>query len=162
MTLSILSDILLSNLPFARAEIRGNSENRSIRGEVNFYQIGENVIVAADINGLPQRGGNCECGVFGFHIHDGESCTGTREDPFADTKGHYNPKNCPHPCHAGDMPPLLENSGRAWMAFMTDRFSVTEIIGKTVVVHSKPDDFTTQPAGNSGQKIACGVIERLT
>ena len=60
------------------------------------------------------------------------------------------------------MPPLFGNSGRAWLAFLTDRITVDEIIGKTVVIHSAPDDFTTQPSGNSGSKIACGAIERLT
>ena len=72
---------------------------------------------------------------------------------------HYNPKDCPHPYHAGDMPPLFGNNGEAFMAFMTDRFTVEEIIGKTVIIHSNPDDFTTQPGGNSGEKIACGKIK---
>ena len=60
------------------------------------------------------------------------------------------------------MPPLFGNSGRAWMVFLTDRISVDEIIGKTVVIHSNPDDFVTRPSGNSGVKIACGEIVRLT
>lgn len=46
------------------------------------------------------------------------------------------------------------------MAFTTDRFSVEEIVGKTIIIHSNVDDFTTQPGGNSGEKIACGVIKR--
>jgi Cu-Zn family superoxide dismutase len=58
------------------------------------------------------------------------------------------------------MPPLFAGTGRAFLAFFTDRFTVDEIIGRTVVVHAKPDDFTTQPSGNSGSKIACGQIRR--
>ena len=46
------------------------------------------------------------------------------------------------------------------MNFLTDRFTLKEIIGRTVVIHSMPDDFTSQPSGNSGEKIACGVIKR--
>jgi len=44
---------------------------------------------------------------------------------------------------------------------MTDSFTVKEIIGKTVVIHSMPDDFTTQPSGNAGSKIGCGVIQQV-
>lgn len=62
--------------------------------------------------------------------------------------------------HAGDLPPLLSCQGNAYLSVKTDRFSVNEIIGRTVVIHSNPDDFHTQPAGNAGKKIACGVIQR--
>jgi Cu-Zn family superoxide dismutase len=50
--------------------------------------------------------------------------------------------------------------GNAIMAVKTNRFSIHEIIGRTVVIHSQPDDFTSQPAGNAGTKIACGVIRK--
>jgi len=59
------------------------------------------------------------------------------------------------------MPPLFCVGNRAFLAFLTDRFSVNEILGKTVVIHDGLDDFTTQPSGNSGNKIACGVISRV-
>ena len=156
VTICDLAQMLFLNSVSAKARVTGNG----INGEVNFYQLDDRVLVTAEVEGLPKKSFDCECGVFGFHIHEGESCTGTAEDPFADTKGHYNPDKCPHPCHAGDMPPLFGNDGSAWMAFITDRFEVRNIIGKTVVIHSMPDDFTTQPAGNSGKKIACGVIEQ--
>ncbi len=162
MTISMLSDILLSNFPFARAEIKGSAAYPNIHGGVDFFGLDKGVIFAADIDGLPVGDDACACKGLGFHIHEGGSCTGTQQDPFADTKGHFNPDNCLHPCHAGDMPPLFGNSGRAWMAFLTDRISVDDIIGKTVVIHSDPDDFVTQPSGKSGVKIACGEIKRLT
>lgn len=60
--------------------------------------------------------------------------------------------------NAGDLPPLFENNGLAVSVFLTNRFSVNQIIGKTIIIHDKPDDFTTDPSGNSGTKIACGVI----
>ncbi len=80
---------------------------------------------------------------------------------FPNTGNHYNPGNVPHPEHAGDLPPLLSNNGYAWMSFYTSRVNVEDIIGRSIVIHSMRDDFTTQPSGNSGDKIGCGVIERL-
>ena len=95
------------------------------------------------------------------HIHEGTSCTGNKEDEFADAMSHYNPKKCSHPYHAGDLPPLMSYGGRAYLAVITDRFSLADIIGRTVVIHGMPDDFRSQPAGNSGAKIACGSIQRI-
>ncbi len=74
--------------------------------------------------------------------------------------GHFNPGGMSHPFHAGDFPPLLSNQGYAWTAFFDRRFTIDEIIGKTVVIHSRPDDFSSQPSGNSGNPLACGEIRR--
>jgi Cu-Zn family superoxide dismutase len=148
------------NRPAARAAIKGSAQYPDIYGYVHFYQTEMGVMVVAEIFGLPIPANPCESPVFGFHIHSGGSCTGTETDPFADTMTHYNPKNCPHPYHAGDMPPLFGNQGYAFLMFLTNRFTVREIIGTTVIIHDKPDDFTTQPSGNSGNKIACGVIQK--
>ena len=157
MNICEFADMLLSDRS-AAAEIHGGPENGSIKGTVSFYELNGRMLVVADVKGLPE-GKDCACRVFGFHIHNGGSCSGNAAEPFADTDGHYNPGACPHPCHAGDMPPLFGNSGEAFMAFLTERFRLSDIIGKTVLIHDMPDDFTTQPAGNSGKKIACGVIK---
>jgi len=77
---------------------------------------------------------------------------------FSGTGSHYDPANRPHPRLAGDLPPLLACRGNAYLSVKTDQFSVNDIIGRTVVIHSDPHDFHTQPAGNAGTKIACGVI----
>lgn len=82
-------------------------------------------------------------------------------NPFADVMTHYDPNGCGHLYHAGDLLPLFGNDGLAFCAFLTNRFPVDEVIGRTVIVHDHPDDFTTQPSGNSGTKIACGVIRRV-
>ena len=89
----------------------------------------------------------------------GTSCTGNSDDEFANAKAHYNPKNCPHPFHVGDLPPLIENNGYSYMRVFINKFKVKDIIGKVIIIHDMPDDFTTQPSGNSGTKIACGKIE---
>lgn len=74
--------------------------------------------------------------------------------------GHFNPGGMAHPFHAGDMPPLLSNQGYAWTAFFDRRFTIEDIIGKTVIIHTGADDFTSQPSGNSGNQLACGEIRR--
>ena len=149
---------VLRRIPNATAQLRGSEEYSDIKGEVRFYQTNLGTIVAAEVNGLPSPESLCASPVFGFHIHGGGSCTGNQADPFADALTHYDPYNCPHPYHAGDMPPLFPSRGYAFSLFITDRFTVREIIGKTVMIHSMPDDFTTQPSGNAGSKIACGEI----
>ena len=110
------------------------------------------------MDGLPSAGNKCSQEFFGFHIHAGESCTGNPADPFADARAHFNPEDCGHPSHAGDLPPLFGNDGKSISVFLTNRFTVSEVIGKAIIIHGKSDDFTTQPSENAGQKIACGII----
>ncbi|NLH01091.1 MAG: superoxide dismutase family protein [Clostridiales bacterium] len=149
--------------PDAAAVISGSDEYPEIKGLVSFCQTPKGVIVTSEIWGLPDKeNSSCSNPVFAMHIHSGSSCTGNADDPFADTEGHFNPEGCIHPAHAGDLPPLFSNRGLAWCSVLTDRFKVRSVIGKTVVIHRQPDDFTTQPSGNSGRKIACGVIKRLS
>ncbi len=146
-----------SRHPKAVAYVSGSSEYSLIKGIVRFYNSAYGVFVIAQISGLP-IGNMCASPIFGFHIHEGASCSGNADDPFADTLTHYNPKGCPHPYHAGDLPPLFSANGYAYSAVLTNRFTIDEIVGKTIVIHSSPDDFTSQPSGNAGEKIACGVI----
>ena len=149
---------ILSKPPNAIAHISGSRAQPQIRGKVCFWQTQRGVLMAAEILGLKSSQNPCESSVFGFHIHEGESCTGNADDAFSDVGMHYNPNGCPHAQHAGDLPPLFENNGYAFSAFLTNRFTTDEIIGRTIIIHSLPDDFTTQPSGNSGEKIACGEI----
>ena len=132
----------------AMAILRGKGK---LRGTVKLYSVPGGSLVAAEVTGLPEN----DSGFFALHFHEGESCTG---EDFGDTLGHYNPGNKPHPHHAGDLLPLLNMGGRAFLAVETDRFFVEEVVGRTAVVHNGADDFRTQPAGDSGEKIACGVI----
>ncbi len=145
----------------ATAEIRGNTEYENINGKVYFKQTKDGTLVTAIIYGLPTSEIDCQNRFFGFHIHEGKDCTGNENDEFANVMSHYNPKKCMHPHHAGDLPPLLENNGNAYMVVLSNRIEVKDIIGKTIVIHDKPDDFVTQPSGNSGTKIACGEIKKV-
>ncbi len=152
-------DTLANSRPDARAHLRGSSAYPELVGTANFYQTKDGVLLSVEVIGLPYSDEPCASGVFGFHIHSGAACTGNADDPFADTGGHYNPGDCKHPYHAGDLPPLFEANGRAFMVVLTDRFKVTDVVGRTMIIHARPDDFTSQPSGNAGKKIACGVIK---
>lgn len=142
----------------AVAFVTGSKDYPDIRGKILFYQLNNAVLVRCEIIGLPIKEGRCENPIFALHIHSGSECSGDEKDSFSKANGHYNPQNCPHPYHAGDLPPLFSVKGNALSAFLTERISVSEILYKTVIIHSDPDDFTTQPSGNAGEKIACGVI----
>lgn len=148
----------------AAAVVTGSEDYPQITGTVRFYQTAQGVIVFAEIYGLPHDSLSCHDRVFGFHIHAGNHCGSAHDshDSFAGAMSHYDPDNCAHPYHAGDLPPLFGTGAFALSVFLTGRFTVDEVIGKTVIIHDQPDDFTTQPSGNSGTRIACGVIRRIT
>ncbi len=152
---------VLRSRPQAAAEISGSDAYPGISGAVMLYQTDAGVIVYSAVRGLPGSSSPCGGRVFGFHIHEGGECRGTADEPFSAAMSHYNPNGCPHPYHAGDLPPLFGNDGFALSLFLTDRFAVSDVIGKAIIIHDSPDDFTTQPAGNSGDRIACGIIRRI-
>lgn len=103
-----------------------------------------------------------EPGEHGIHIHSVANCT----PPFTSAGGHHNPLGVPHGAHAGDLPNLTVNvAGRGHLNAKTDHatlsagpLTVFDADGSAIVIHASPDDFTSQPAGNSGPRIACGVI----
>lgn len=155
----------------AVAVVTGSPAYPGIRGTVRFDQTRGGVVVKADINGLPQT----RSGFFAFHLHDGtcgrpprppwprtgpeDPASGGPQDAFPEAGQHFNPGRQPHPRHAGDFPVLLETRyGSAQLTFLTDRFTVPQAIGKAVVIHLDPDDYRSQPAGNAGTRIACGVV----
>ena len=145
---------VLNRPPQAIAQIQGGKESPEICGVVRFYKVRGGVLVCAEISGLPMS----ENQIHGFHIHAGTKCAGDSTDDFSLALGHYNPTNQPHPQHSGDLLPLLSVNGTAFSVFLTDRFDICEIVGKTVIIHENADDFISQPSGNAGAKIACGVI----
>ena len=143
--------------PTAIAHLSGGPGS-TVSGIVAFFPQESGTLVTAQVQGLPYDEAPCASRVFGFHIHDGASCT---PPDFEDSGGHFDPEDCPHPHHAGDLPPLFGYRGTAYLSVLTDRFSIPDVVGRTVVIHSEPDDFTTQPSGHAGGRIACGVIRAL-
>lgn len=148
----------------AVANISGGPLAPNIRGTVTFTDVRGGTEVSVEVNGLPPyrpgAAGRTQVGPHGFHIHQGGSCrVGNNAQPFTAAGEHWNPTNQPHGNHAGDFPVLFSNGGYARMTFFTNKFRVPQIIGKTVVIHEGPDDYKTQPAGGSGRRLACGVIQ---
>lgn len=138
----------------AIAYIEGNSSHPELRGQICFCKtLNGGLIITAEIFGLPDEYDSSM--FYGMHIHEQGNCSGN----FENTGNHFNPTNMPHPMHLGDLPALLSNEGYAWMSFFDKRFALEDVIGKSVVIHNMRDDFTTQPSGDSGSKIGCGVIK---
>ena len=154
------------NAPVAIAKINGGPLRPQIAGTVSLFDVPGGSWVCAEINGLPPyqpaTNGENPIGPHGFHIHEFGNCQiGDPTDPFQAAGGHWNPSNQPHGNHAGDLPVLFSNQGRANMCFFTNAFNPEQTIGRAIIIHQNPDDFRTQPAGNAGKRLACGVIERV-
>ena len=138
-----------------------SSSGNNVAGTVVFVEEGRKVFVIAEVTGLKP-------GPHGFHVHEKGDCSAA---DFSSAGGHFNPTSQPHgdPAagahHVGDMPVLVADaSGKATARAELRTMSIggggaSDIVGKAVVVHADPDDFRTQPAGNSGARIACGVIK---
>ena len=145
--------------PSATAVVRPASGSQA-HGTVKFTQVGTRVRVDAEIAALT-------AGLHGLHIHDKGDCTA----PDATSAGpHFNPGGKKHGApesmerHAGDLGNLkADEYGKATLTMMVDGISVgtgpNGVTGKGIIVHADADDLKTDPAGNSGARIGCGVIE---
>ncbi len=148
--------IINRNLPNAIANVSGSSDFPLISGKVKFYStpLG-GIIIEAEFVGLPSFTTNTP-EFFGFHMHE----TGNCSNDFKHSGNHFNPMGTVHPNHAGDLPPLLAGNNYAYSLFYDDFLTIEQIIGKSVIIHYNRDDFTSQPNGDCGNKIACGVIKK--
>lgn len=152
------SELLRRNQPQAAAWVTGSPDAPQLSGLVKFYDTPYGgVFIEAEIFGLPNIRSAGSSDFYAMHIHEHGDCS----QHFMKTGPHYNPAGQPHPMHAGDLLPLLGSQGYAWETFYDKRFSVSDILGRSVVIHANRDDFTSQPAGDSGAKIGCGVIRRI-
>lgn len=149
------SNLINRNMPQGMAWVTGNSMAPQLSGLVKFFDTPYGgVLVEAEVFGLPNGDHPDSSAFYAMHIHQFGDCSHN----FADTGEHYNPASEPHPYHAGDLLPLLSNQGYAWLSFYDKRFTVQDILNRSVIIHMNADDFSTQPSGNSGSKIGCGVI----
>lgn len=141
----------------ATAQLQPTKGSKAI-GEVTFEQVGNKVRIVANVQGLKPGQEH------GFHIHEAGDCS---SGDGMSAKGHFNPFGKPHARpgsgHAGDLVALAaDKAGRAKLEIETGEITVTpgpaSIVGRGLIVHADADDYKTQPTGNSGARIACGVI----
>ena len=149
-----------TDAPRATAQLQPTKGSKTF-GEATFEQVGSRVRVIVFVQGLkPDQ-------EHGMHIHEVGDCS---SGDGMSTKGHFNPFGKPHghpggaERHAGDLPSLKANKdGRARVDVEIDVITLTggpgNIIGRGLIVHADPDDFRTQPTGNAGARLACGVIQ---
>ena len=169
LNFSLLASALLltacaatTSAPRAVAELQSTKGN-STTGTVNFTQNGDKVRVTGEIRGLTPNG------EYGFHVHEKGDCS---SGDGMSTGGHFNPDGKPHGNHAesahhsGDLPSLKSDaSGVAKFSFESNAIAVgsgsIDIVGRGLIVHRDPDDYKTQPTGNSGPRMACAVITQI-
>jgi Cu-Zn family superoxide dismutase len=146
--------------PRATAALQPTKGNKAF-GEATFEQAGDKVRVIVFAQNLPPDR------EVGFHIHEAGDCS---SGDGMSAKGHFNPHGKPHgdpksaERHAGDLPSLkVEKNGRAKLDVTVDGISIGSgpgnIVGRGLIIHADPDDYKTQPTGNAGARIACGVIK---
>jgi Cu-Zn family superoxide dismutase len=148
----------------ARAHATLQSASGSdVAGTLSFVNTGEGVRITGRITGLEPDS------THGFHIHQNGDCGA----PDASSAGgHFNPTHQPHghagqaASHAGDLPNQHANAdGVATVDVLAHGVELgtggnTDILDRAIIVHAKPDDYTSQPSGDAGSRIACGVITR--
>jgi superoxide dismutase, Cu-Zn family len=136
----------------------------AVRGYVIFQEAAGDLQVTANLAGLSP-------GRRGFHVHEHGSCdTGPEGDPAGAAGGHFAPLGRPHggphdppeERHVGDLGNLVVDRDRTARVTFTDQLATldgeTGIVGRAVVVHAGEDDLVSQPAGDSGPRIGCGII----
>ena len=142
----------------ATAQLKPTKGSKTL-GEATFEQVGGKVHVFANVHGLKPGQQH------GFHIHEVGDCS---SGDGMSTKGHFDPSGKPHgkpgSGHAGDLPALVaDKEGRAKLDVEIEGVTVApgpaSIVGRGLIVHADPDDFKTQPTGNAGARVACGVIQ---
>jgi Cu-Zn family superoxide dismutase len=146
--------------PTATAKLAPTSDS-AVSGTVSFAQQGDKVLVEARISGLTP-------GLHGFHVHERGNCTA----PDGSSAGpHFNPHSAAHggpdssSRHAGDLGNIEAGADgvavyRAEVGGISLGTGADSIIGRSVIVHEKPDDLRSQPAGNAGARLACGLISK--
>ncbi|RYF43240.1 MAG: superoxide dismutase family protein [Comamonadaceae bacterium] len=158
---AVLAGCATPSGPRATATLAPTAGNTA-SGTVQFVQRGNMVLVSGEIRGLKP---NAE---HGFHVHEKGDCS---SGDGMSTGGHFNPTAQPHARHAagmhhaGDLPSLKANAaGMASFSFESSTITVgsgvTDVVAKGLIVHRDPDDYTTQPTGNAGPRLACAVIQK--
>lgn len=157
----------VATLPSPTAPARSATVNLApasgslVSGKLSAMPMGGGVHFTGEIGGLTRNATHA------IHVHEKGDCSAA---DASSAGGHFNPRNAPHgrpdagPHHEGDMPNITADAnGVARVNLHVQGLTlggaaVSDIAGRAVVVHAQPDDYTSQPAGNAGARVACGVI----
>ncbi len=150
-----------SSKPLKAVAVLHPTAGNKVSGTITFTEEADGVKVRAEITGLTP-------GNHGFHVHECGDCSAA---DASSAGAHFNPTKKPHAGpesaerHVGDMGNVqADASGKATLEYVDHEISLTNdelsAIGRSVVVHAKADDLKSQPAGDSGARVACGVIGR--
>ena len=153
MTVNALQ--IANGTPYAYAKVNGGKNYPNISGRVDIFPWSTGSIVKLEFVGLPTKEKN---NFFGFHIHENGECN--IEKDFETAGNHFDDTENNHPNHIGDLPLVYSNNGYSFMLYYTNRFRPSDVIEKAIILHEMKDDLMTDPSGNSGKRIACGVIKK--
>jgi Cu-Zn family superoxide dismutase len=148
-----------SSAPLKAVAVLQPTSGNKVSGTVTFTEVADGVQIQAEITGLPP-------GNHGFHVHEFGDCSA---GDGSSAGAHFNPSHKRHAApdaperHVGDMGNVqADASGKAKLEYVDHQISLANdqrsVIGRSVVVHAKADDLKSQPAGDAGARVACGVI----
>ena len=143
----------------ASAHATLQSEDPGVSGSVTITKEAGGVKIVADVSGVKTDGKH------GFHIHENGQCE--HSDHFKSAGGHFNPAHVDHACpptdprHAGDLGNIEITGGKGHLELTSTQLSLdgpNTVVGKAFILHAAADDCKTQPTGNAGDRLACGVV----
>lgn len=142
--------------------LQGAPEDTDFAGTLTISPSGTGVSIVADVAGVDKDGKH------GIHVHENGMCehhpTGDSAKPFSTAGGHFNPAGTEHACpptdprHAGDLGNITVTGGKGHLELTVNNLSMDQLTGKAIILHAGEDDCKTQPTGNSGDRLACGVV----
>ena len=139
--------------------LTGAPNDTDFAGTITVHPEGNGVHIIADVAGVDTDG------MHGIHVHENGECDheGEGGKHFTSAGGHFNPANVEHACppteprHAGDLGNIQVTGGRGHLEVSATTLTMDQLAGKAIILHAGEDDCKTQPTGNSGDRLACGV-----
>jgi Cu-Zn family superoxide dismutase len=141
--------------------LQGAPEDTDFAGTLSITPEGTGVHIVADVAGVDKDGKH------GIHVHENGMCEhhpAGDAKPFSTAGGHFNPGNAEHACpptdprHAGDLGNIEVTGGKGHLELSVANLTMDQLSGKAIILHAGEDDCKTQPTGNSGDRLACGVV----